>query len=93
MPEDTNEEMQVEEEKKGFRFPTAYTVLFLLLILFVIVRPGNRVHAHHGAPGRYGRGRSQSHIHRLPVGQRPAEHRQPGICGRHERAGLGPRAL
>lgn len=36
MADDVNEETPVEEQKGGFRFPTAYTVLFALLILVVI---------------------------------------------------------
>jgi uncharacterized ion transporter superfamily protein YfcC len=36
MSEDTNQETPVEEEERGFKFPTAYTILFLLLILVVI---------------------------------------------------------
>ena len=36
MSEQTTNEASVEEKKGGFKFPTAYTVLFLLLILVVI---------------------------------------------------------
>jgi uncharacterized ion transporter superfamily protein YfcC len=36
MSEETTNEASVEEKKGGFKFPTAYTVLFLLLILVVI---------------------------------------------------------
>ena len=36
MSEDNNNESQQEEKKSGFKFPTAYTVLFILLILVVI---------------------------------------------------------
>lgn len=36
MSEDTNEKTPAEEEQGGFKFPTAYTVLFILLILVVI---------------------------------------------------------
>ncbi len=36
MSEDTNKETPPEEEQGGFKFPTAYTVLFILLILVVI---------------------------------------------------------
>jgi uncharacterized ion transporter superfamily protein YfcC len=36
MSEETTNDTPVEEEKGGFKFPTAYTVLFLLLILVVI---------------------------------------------------------
>jgi len=36
MSEETTNETSVEEKKGGFKFPTAYTVLFLLLILVVI---------------------------------------------------------
>jgi uncharacterized ion transporter superfamily protein YfcC len=36
MSEETNNEATTEEKKGGFKFPTAYTVLFLLLILVVI---------------------------------------------------------
>ena len=36
MSEDTNKETTAEEEQGGFKFPTAYTVLFILLILVVI---------------------------------------------------------
>jgi uncharacterized ion transporter superfamily protein YfcC len=36
MSEEINNEASAEEKKGGFKFPTAYTVLFLLLILVVI---------------------------------------------------------
>lgn len=36
MSEDTNAEKLAGQEKPGFKFPTAYTVLFILLILVVI---------------------------------------------------------
>lgn len=36
MSEEISNEASVEEKKGGFKFPTAYTVLFLLLILVVI---------------------------------------------------------
>jgi uncharacterized ion transporter superfamily protein YfcC len=36
MSEDTNQEAPAGEEKTGLKFPTAYTVLFILLILVVI---------------------------------------------------------
>jgi uncharacterized ion transporter superfamily protein YfcC len=36
MSEETTNQASVEEQKGGFKFPTAYTVLFLLLILVVI---------------------------------------------------------
>jgi uncharacterized ion transporter superfamily protein YfcC len=36
MSEESTNEAPVEEKKGGFKFPTAYTVLFLLLILVVI---------------------------------------------------------
>ena len=36
MSEDNKNESQQEEKKSGFKFPTAYTVLFILLILVVI---------------------------------------------------------
>jgi uncharacterized ion transporter superfamily protein YfcC len=36
MSEETNKETITEEKKGGFKFPTAYTVLFILLILVVI---------------------------------------------------------
>ncbi len=36
MSEEINNEASVEEKKGGFKFPTAYTVLFILLILVVI---------------------------------------------------------
>jgi uncharacterized ion transporter superfamily protein YfcC len=36
MSEESTNEASVEEKKGGFKFPTAYTVLFLLLILVVI---------------------------------------------------------
>lgn len=36
MSEEVNPETPVSEEKTGFKFPTAYTVLFILLILVVI---------------------------------------------------------
>ncbi len=36
MSEDKEQETAVDEEKKGFTFPTAYTVLFILLIVVVI---------------------------------------------------------
>ena len=36
MSDETTNEASVEEKKGGFKFPTAYTVLFLLLILVVI---------------------------------------------------------
>ncbi len=36
MSDDTNKKASTKEEKTGFKFPTAYTVLFILLILVVI---------------------------------------------------------
>ena len=36
MAEETSTESQNGESKRSFRFPTAYTVLFILLILVVI---------------------------------------------------------
>lgn len=40
MSEDTNNKAPVEEEKKGFTFPTTYTILFLVVIATWIVPAG-----------------------------------------------------